>query len=642
MSSKILVVVESPTKAKEVSHILGPQYQVLASFGHVRDLPKNEMGVEPPDFKLKYVPTERGRGQLAKIRAAAKEVSRILLATDPDREGEAIGWHIADALKLPAGKTARISYNEITERAVKAAVAKPRPLDMHLVHAQEARRGIDRLVGYTVSPALGRGLSAGRVQTPALRLLVERERAILAHSKVKHFGAELTLPGTSSTDPQWAAKWDAKPFLKQGEEYCLDRPLAAEAAAVKRVVVTGVKRSVRTRNAPAPFTSSTLQQAASSKLNMSPGETMQIAQRLFERTFITYHRSDSVAMAAEAVDDIRAYARKHNLPLPAAAVVHQSKGKSVQGAHECIRATDVWLESPRGLNAREQSLYELIRDQAIASQLSPMTADVTDVQLESEKERHAGKPFSYGAQGVKVTQPGWTALLGGVEEIQVPSEIKTGTVIAVTTGRVLELETKPPARYTEASLIKELERLGIGRPSTFASIIETLKHRAYAVLQGKTLSPTPLGMGVADALSACSFYDLQYTADLEEALDSIAEGQSAYVGVMAAAWGDVHADAGKVNSAGLSGLSTVAAPSAKRLTHSGKSTTKNGKRLRKTRTRASRSAAGRGKSTGHTGQACPQCGAALVRRQGRFGDFLGCSAYPKCAHTQQVVRAGRA
>ena len=636
MPGRILVVVESPTKAKEVSHILGPQYQVLASFGHVRDLPKNEMGVEPPSFKLKYVPTERGGGQLAKIRAAAKEASRILLATDPDREGEAIAWHIADALKLPASKTSRISYNEITERAVKAAVASPRPLDMRLVHAQEARRGIDRLVGYTVSPALGRGLSAGRVQTPALRLLVERERAILAHNKVKHFGAELTLPGTRQSDAQWAAKWDAKPFLKQGEEYCLDRALAAKAAAVKRVVVTGLKTSVRTRNAPAPFTSSTLQQAASSKLNMSPGETMQLAQRLFERTFITYHRSDSVAMATEAVDDIRAYARKQGLPLPAAAIVHQSRGKVVQGAHECIRATDVWLDSPRGLTAREQSLYELIRDQAIASQLAPMTADVTDVQLESEKERHDDRPFSYGAQGVKVTHAGWSTVLGGVEEIQVPSGLAIGTVIAVTTGRVLELETKPPARYTEASLIKELERLGIGRPSTFASIIETLKHRVYAVLQGKTLSPTSLGMGVADALSACSFYDLQYTAELEEMLDKIADGQAAYGSVMAAAYMDVQSDVGRVDSSAVQIPAATGAPQARPLTRGGKSLPKRGRKTQRTsKTRRFKTPARSNGKSGVGKKVCPECGSPMVRRRGRFGEFFGCSKYPECRHTEQ-------
>ena len=651
---KTLIVVESPTKAREVSHILGPQFVVLASFGHVRDLPKNEMGVEPPSFRLKYVPTERGGAQLTKIRAAAKSADRILLATDPDREGEAIAWHVADALQLPARKTGRISYNEITERAVKAAVANPRPLDMHLVHAQEARRGIDRLVGYTISPVMGRGLSAGRVQTPALRLLVERERLIQAHQKVKHFGAELTLPPTNAKGTDWTAAWDPQPWLKDGAEHCLDRTLAARAANVQEVTVASVKEHLRTRNAPAPFTSSTLQQAASSRLNISPGETMKIAQRLFESTFITYHRTDSVAMAQDAVDEIRAYAKKHGLPLPATANTHKSKGPSVQGAHECIRPTRVDLEAPRGLTAREQAVYDLIRKQAIASQLAPMTADVTDVVLESARNPKDERPFTYKAQGVRVKSPGWTTVLGDADDKVLPDNLTVGRTLTVTAGRVLELETKPPARYTEAALIKELERLGIGRPSTYAAIIETLKYRDYARLQAKVLIPTAVGMSVADALVRCSFYDLAYTAQMEQTLDELAEGHAEYTKVMADAFGSVQCDATKVGKVAMSTDGNVAGI-AGRTPHSGgnvagarpsgiasapkrRSTKKTSQAKRRPgRAGAKTPRVARGQKChpcGHCGPhgpgQCPLCGGALVKRKSQYGVFLGCANYPRC------------
>ena len=627
MPGKTLIVVESPTKAREVSHILGPQFVVLASFGHVRDLPKNEMGVEPPSFRLKYVPTERGRAQLTKIRAAAKSADRILLATDPDREGEAIAWHVADALQLSARKTARISYNEITERAVKAAVANPRPLDMHLVHAQEARRGIDRLVGYTISPVMGRGLSAGRVQTPALRLLVERERLIQAHQKVKHFGAELTLPPTNAKGADWTAVWDPQPWLKDGAEHCLDRTLAERAAAIQEVAVASVKEHLRTRNAPAPFTSSTLQQAASSRLNISPGETMKIAQRLFESTFITYHRTDSVAMAQDAVDEIRAYAKKHGLPLPATANTHKSKGPSVQGAHECIRPTRVDLEAPRGLTAREQAVYDLIRKQAIASQLAPMTADVTDVVLESVRVPAdlAEPPFTYKAQGVRVKSPGWTTVLGDTDEKTLPGNLAEGLILTVKAGRVLELETKPPARYTEAALIKELERLGIGRPSTYAAIIETLKYRDYARLQAKVLIPTEVGMSVADALARCSFYDLAYTAQMEQALDELAEGRAQYTKVMTDAFESVEHDVAKVGKVAVQVTQGAGArPQGKALAPKRRGTkTTNQSKHRSVRASTKTPRVVRG-------QKCPLCGGALVKRKSQYGVFLGCTNYPRC------------
>ena len=637
MPGKTLIVVESPTKAREVAHILGAPFTVLASFGHVRDLPKNEMGVEPPAFRLRYVPTERGGAQLAKIRAAAKGAERILLATDPDREGEAIAWHVADALRLPAGKTARISYNEITERAIKAAVVTPRPLDMHLVQAQEARRGIDRLVGYTISPVMGRGLSAGRVQTPALRLLVERERLIQAHTKVKHFGTELTLPPTEKKGAEWTALWDPKPQLPAGTEHCLDRALAEQAAAVRKVVVSRVKEHLRTRNAPPPFTASTLQQAASSRLGISPGETMKIAQRLFESTFITYHRTDSVAMAQDAVAEIRAYATKHGLPLPATPNVHKSKGPAVQGAHECIRPTRVDVEAPRGLTVREQAVYDLIRKQAIASQLAPMTADVTDVVLESADHPPGEKPFLYKAQGVCVKFPGWTTpsvwgwttVLGDAEDNPLPSGLGAGLMLAVTAGRVLALETKPPARYTEAALIKELERLGIGRPSTYAAIIETLKHRDYAQLQAKVLVPTPVGIAVADALARCSFYDLTYTAQMEQALDDLAEGRAEYTKVMADAWGTVECDVTKVGE--VTASARPAKPVAPTARPAGRVPARRPRGPRRTNQAKRQPArAGVQKPRVARGQKCPLCAGALVRRKSAYGVFLGCSNYPRC------------
>jgi DNA topoisomerase-1 len=527
-----LIIVESPTKAREIGHMLGRGYTVVASVGHVRDLPVKEMGVDLQTFEASYVPTERGREVIAKIKKLVAEADQVILATDPDREGESISWHLAQALKLPASKTQRVTYHEITERAVKEALAHPRKINMDLVQAQEARRVLDRLIGYRVSPKVcemsGQKLSAGRVQTPALRLVVEREQAIRKHKVTNHFGAELTLPDFKAT-------WERKPYLKDGEEYILDRKLAESAAAVRDLVVKTSQVATQARKAPAPFTTAALLQAASSKLGMKSDEVMQAAQTLFENKLITYHRTDSVSLSTEAIEMIRAYAKSKGLPLPAKPNTFKAKQANAQEAHECIRPTEMSNEQPR-IGQREAQLYALIHAQALASQLADAQVEQTKLVLESTD----GK-FAYTAQGQKVLAKGFTEVLGGIEETAVPA-LKQGSTIRATSGRVLEIATKAPSRYTDGSLNAELERKGIGRPATWAAILKVLRYRGYIVDQGKFIAATPLGEALVDSLRDCAFADYGYTAQLEEGLDAISRGEATYKQVVSEANAEIDVD----------------------------------------------------------------------------------------------------
>ena len=527
-----LMIVESPTKAREIGHMLGRSYTVVASVGHVRDLPVKDMGVDLQTFEAHYELTERGREVVAKIKKLVAEADQVILATDPDREGESISWHLSQALKLPAAKTQRVTYHEITESAVKEALAHPRKINLDLVQAQEARRVLDRLIGYRVSPKVcemsGQKLSAGRVQTPALRLVVEREQAIRAHKVTHHFGAELTLP-------EFKATWERKPYLKEGDEYILDRSLAERAAAVRDLVVKTSTVGTQARKAPAPFTTAALLQAASSKLGMKSDEVMQAAQSLFETKLITYHRTDSVSLSAKAIEMIRGFAKSKGLPLPDKPNTFKAKQANAQEAHECIRPTDMFNERPT-LGQREAQLYALIHAQALASQLADAQVEQTKLVLES-----ADGKFAYAAQGQKVLAKGFTEVLGDIEESFVPP-LKQGSSIKATAGRVLEMATKAPSRYTDGSLNAELERRGIGRPATWAAILKVLRNRGYVVDQGKFLAATPLGEALVDSLRDCAFADYGYTAQLEESLDAISRGEATYKDVVSEANKEIDVD----------------------------------------------------------------------------------------------------
>ncbi len=592
--SKTLLIIESPGKKKTLESILGPDYLVRASFGHVRDLPIREIGVTAPDFRPQYVTTDRAASTIENLRLAAAGADRVVLATDPDREGEAIAWHISEALKLKNPQ--RVTYGEITPKAVIAALMAPRPIDMHLVHAQEARRVLDRLVGYQVSPALseraGQTLSAGRVQSPAVRLVVERERAIRDFAATKHYGAILTFP----TPAPWRAAW--KPDLPAGVEFQLDAALAKVAAGVKHVRVVGFEDGTSTSSPPAPFTTSTLQQAAQSKLKFKPTKTMELAQRLFESGLngqgaITYMRTDSPNISDDAYAEIATYAQARGLQLADGKRTWKAKGNA-QEAHEAIRPTHFEVLDA-GNTDEEKALYRLIWSRAVASQLADATFATRTAKLKSLHEVGATET-SYEARGSTLTNKGWKVLYdereddddkeqGDEDAINSVPVLEVGAVLVVGNGKVQAKTTKAPKRFTLATLVKELEANGIGRPSTYAAILENITRREYIAEDKKGfLTATPIAEKIVDALvGSFAFVGLEYTRELEHDLDRVAEGAKAYVAVVAAAHAQLTGEIGK--------LGTIAV------------------------------------------HACPECGKAMRRRTAAKGAFWGCTGFPNCKTT---------
>lgn len=581
-----LLIVESPGKVKKIQSFLGQGWTVAASVGHVRDLPPREIGVVPPDFSPKYEPTERGADVLKRLAGLVKQADAVYLATDPDREGEAIAWHLKEALRLQNPR--RVTYSEITESAVKKAIAAPRAVNMRLVAAQEARRVLDRLCGYMVSGPLsnaaGQKLSAGRVQSPAVRLVVDREREIRNFKATTHFGAELSFPGN------WTATW--KPALPEGQEYMLDKMQAEKAAAVRAVTVQACTESESRSAPPAPFTTSTLQQAASSALKFNPKATMQLAQRLYEQGAITYMRTDSPNLSAEAVAEARAYAQAQGWPLVDKPRTWKSKD-GAQEAHEAIRPVHIEQETA-GETSEEQSLYKLIRLRVLAAQLADAVYAVRTVSL-------TGDGMEYEAKGRTLTTPGWKTISAQADEDEgetaepdnpVPA-LQINAAAQAADGRVITKTTKPPARFTEASLVRELEKRGIGRPSTYAAILDTIQTREYVKTEKRQLMPTPSGEAVVDGLSGrFSFIEFEFTRKMEDGLDGIAEGKHGYKAVISAAYGQLERE--------LSALAQAAGP----------------------------------------GRACPLCGKPLRRcsgtskKTGQPYDFFSCTGYPDCKHSE--------
>ena len=485
MCAKLLIL-ESPGKVKKVQEILGPGWKVAASVGHVRDLPVKEMGVAAPDFKPQYVPTDRGKEVLSRLAGMVKNAEEVFLATDPDREGEAIAWHLQDALKLKNAK--RVTYAEITEAAIRAALSKPRSIDMALVAAQEGRRVLDRFCGYLVSGPLsnatGEKLSAGRVQSPAVRLVVDREKEIKAFASTTHYGAELTFENVDNITDGWKAAFLVKPWIEEDQEYLLDKSLAEKAAALRSLDVLDCAESESRAAPPAPFTTSTLQQTASSSLKFTPKQTMQLAQRLYESGSITYMRTDSPNLSQEAVDAIRAYCETQGCPLVETPRKWKSK-EGAQEAHEAIRPTHIEIEDA-GETADEKALYRLIRLRSLACQLEDAVFAVRTLQLGADLD---GKQAVFEAKGRTLLSQGWKVLATAqneeddAEEEKEPENpvpaMKPGTKATALTGTVTTRKTKPAPRFTEASLIRELEKRGIGRPSTYAANIDTISSRGY-------------------------------------------------------------------------------------------------------------------------------------------------------------------
>jgi DNA topoisomerase-1 len=565
--AKNLLIVESPAKAKTINKYLGKDFQVLASYGHVRDLRPKEGAVDPDnDFAMAYEVIEKNEKHVEAIAKAAEKAESLYLATDLDREGEAISWHIAEILRernlLEGKKVHRVVFSEITPHAIQEAVANPRELSLDLVNAQQARRALDYLVGFNLSPVLWRkvqrGLSAGRVQSPALRMIVEREEEIEAFKPREYWSIEADC---AHPDLRFSARL-LRLRGKKFEQFDLTNTKDAHAArdailksAQGRLVVSEVQSKERKRRPSPPFTTSTLQQEAARKLGFSTSRTMRIAQGLYEGVtigdegtvgLITYMRTDSVNLAADAISELRKVIERDYgaKALPENPNLYRSKSKNAQEAHEAIRPTSA-LHTPASvsvyLNDDQRKLYDLIWKRAVASQMQYATLNTVSVDLD------AGGENFFRASGTTVVDPGFLAVYEeGRDQKNAEDEDDNRKLPAMTVGEAVPLAdiaadqhfTEPPPRYSEASLVKTLEEYGIGRPSTYASIIQTLLNREYVFLDSRRFRPTDVGRAVAKFLSGhfTQYVDYDFTAKLEDELDAVSRGEEDWVPLLSKFW----------------------------------------------------------------------------------------------------------
>jgi DNA topoisomerase-1 len=545
-----LMIIESPGKRKKLLEILGKlqpgvQWRIEASVGHIRDLPSKGLaeghivtGIKS-DFTPTYELSERGAEIVAKLKKAAKEADNVYLATDPDREGESISWHLQQALGLK--NPIRVSFNDISAPMVKAALASPGKIDVPMVAAQEARRVLDRLVGYMVSPELwrqtGEKLSAGRVQSPAVYLVVARERERRAFKKTDYFGVRLNFADAKTGN--WRAEWATIPnFATKENPYFMDRRFADLVASIPRVRVVACDESEESRNPPAPFSTSTLQQAASNALRFNPKKAMTLAQSLYEQGHISYMRTDNPNIAEDSMPALREAAEGLGLEVVAERRVFKSKDGAQEG-HPAITPTH-WEVAEAGETDEERALYKLIRVRALASQLLAARFSARTVKLTGEVE---GRTVDFETKGRTLIFEGWKKLLADDSTEEKPEgdddspnpipKLEPGQVIDVAKGELLAKFTKAPPRYTEASLVKALESEGIGRPATYAAIMDNILGRAYVELEKRFLKPTVVGEQVVDALVGnFEFIELGFTSDLENDLDDIAKGKAAYRAVI--------------------------------------------------------------------------------------------------------------
>jgi DNA topoisomerase-1 len=655
-----LVVVESPAKARTIGKYLGKDYDVVASMGHVRDLPKSDFAVDiNGGVSVTYEVTPKGKKVVSSIRRAAKAAERVYLATDPDREGEAIAWHIAEAAKLAAASTRRVTFTEITADAVRLAFADPRQIDAHLVDAQQARRVVDRIVGYKLSPVLWRkvraGLSAGRVQSAALKMIVDREREIEAFKPQEYWSLEADL----LTDAEEAVH--ARYPVGEKQKFVLGDEGAATAAAERARaatwVVADVNKSERRRSAAPPFITSTLQQEASRKLGFSSKRTMAVAQQLYEGVdlpgegsvgLITYMRTDSPSLSQAAMDDITALVGERYGSQYVKRTQYRARAKSAQEAHEAIRPTTVARtpESVGGhLDPAQQKLYELIWKRAVASQMAPAVYDQTSVDIQ------AGD-LTFRATGSVLRFDGFVRVYLEGRDDDVEEE--AGTLPELAVGQVLRLVeltpeqhfTEPPPRYTEATLVKALEEHGIGRPSTYSPTISTLMERKYVRLDAKRFHPEDVGIVVTDLLADVfpKVVDLGFTAEMEEDLDHIASGEKAWQPLVKVFYNEVEGTIAERQE-------KVSRPEEETDETCPECGAETGAKLvrkwgrygwflscsrypdckyRRNAKQSAEEAAEQKAEPELTDVPCPKCGKPMVKRSGRFGPFLGCSDYPKC------------
>ncbi|GAB6180667.1 type I DNA topoisomerase [Desulfotomaculum defluvii] len=612
--SKTLVIVESPAKAKSIGKYLGRNYTVKASMGHVRDLPKSQFGVDAENaFSPKYI-TIRGKGDIIKeLRSAVKKVDRVLLASDPDREGEAIAWHLTKLLGIDEDSPCRIEFNEITKHAIQDAVKHPRPIDVDRVNAQQTRRILDRLVGYNLSPLLWRkvkkGLSAGRVQSVAMRLICDREEEIDAFIPEEYW----TLPGMFVKSGK--SPFEAKLHKYKGKKINIPNQEVMDNILNdlkgQNYIVTNISKKEKQRNPAAPFITSSMQQEASRKLNFTSRKTMVVAQQLYEGIelgkegpvgLVTYIRTDSTRVSETAVQETKEFIIERFGPayIPKQPRQTSAKGK-VQDAHEAIRPTSVNRdpESIKQFLSNDQfKLYRLIWARFLASQMAPALIDTTSMDI-------TAGDYVFRATGSIVKFPGFMQVYiegnddGSKEEEKILPDLLKDDKVEAKSLSPKQHFTQPPPRYTDATLIKVLEEKGIGRPSTYAPIVETIQKRGYVVRESKQFYPTELGAIVVDLLKKHfpDIINIEFTADLEEKLDQIAEGEQLWNGVLKDFYG----------------------PFAKSL-------------------ETAEEAIGKVQVADEVSdEVCEQCGRNMVIKLGRFGKFLACPGFPECRNTKPLL-----
>lgn len=609
-----LLVVESPTKARTIGRYLGPSYQVVATVGHLRDLPKGKMGVDlKGDFEVDYVIDPEKKKVVAELQVAAAKADLIYLATDPDREGEAISWHVKWILEnakrpIDGEKVSRITFHEITREAVEEALRNAKEIDIDLVNAQQGRRVLDRVVGYSLSPMLWkkvrRGLSAGRVQSVAVRLIVEREREIGEFKKEKYFKVLADLKGEIRTE---LVKVEGKSIYKTEKlklfdgVYSFGHSIFTDRQEVEKYIqglgskfrVEELNEREVVRSPWPPLTTSKLQQAAARVFGWSGKQTMSLAQRLYEKGLITYHRTDSVYLSPKAIEDFRGFIKQQ---IGADYVtdkprVFRNKSKNAQEAHEAIRPTKVVVVEPEGIDSREIKLYQLIWKRAVASQ-------AVGAKMKNTTVLFSNRNGLFRSEGVKLLFEGFLRITGGKTEEQLLPNLRKGDELV---GRKMwpeEGETMPPPRYTDASLVASLERQGIGRPSTYAPIISTIQSRQYVEKDEGKFRPTVLGAATNEFLARYfpGIVSLPFTAGMEDDLDRVAKGDLDWKKMMRDFWAKFEVD-----------LKTVE---------------KNSERVKV--------------AVEKTGEKCPECKEGdLVIRLGRFGKFISCSRFPECKYTRQ-------
>lgn len=611
---KKLLVVESPTKARTIGKYLGNEYDVIATVGHLRDLPSNKMAVNLDNFDIDYVVDPKKKKVVEELIKSAKKAEFIYLASDPDREGEAISWHVKTLLENPKNKIdnkkiTRVTFHEITKEAVETALKSSRELDMNLVNAQQGRRVLDRVVGYSLSPILWRkirrGLSAGRVQSVAVRLICEREKEIEKFIKEKYFTVLADLKKSNQKFESELIKIDGKNIFKNEKiklfdgEYSFTKSIFNDENEVKKFTdnldktfkVEKIDERQNTRLPLPAFTTSKLQQAASRRFGWSGKQTMSVAQRLYEQGLISYHRTDSVYLSDKAVNEFRKFIEEEYGKdyLAEKVRVYKNTSKNAQEAHEAIRPTNVLIKSFEG-DLREVKLYELIWKRAVATQAAGARLANTTISF-------SNKNGLFQSKGVRTLFEGFLKITGDKHEDQILPELKIGEEILKNQIKIEQSETNPPPRYSDASLVASLEKQGIGRPSTYAPIISTVLARQYVEKDEGKFKPTVLGKATNDFL-VINFKDilsLPFTAEMEEELDKISLGKIDWKAMMKTFWKKFEKD--------LEMAST------------------DGQRVKI--------------ETEKLGEKCPECREGeLVVRLGRFGKFISCSRFPECKYTK--------